>query len=328
MLHRHCVIDGMRLHWAEMGKHSRAAPIVLLHGINDSHLTWKRVAPLLAPYGRVLMPDLPGCGLSERPDASYTLAWHARVVAKWLSHLRLENADFVGHSFGGGVAQMLLLERPARIRRLALVAPGGLGRDVGVWLRLAAVAPRAVELLGQPFMSLGTRLALLGAPFSEDDVMERCAMNAAAGTARAFARTAQDVIDWRGQSRLFVQRAHEIEALPPIALYWGDRDTLIPITQGTAFARAVNGVMFRPFPGCGHYLHHEQPEAFVSALREFLDLPHAEAACIRVAPPQVAQTLVLPKARHAQAVIKAASIVPYWTDTFRSTPHTATARTA
>ena len=65
--------------------------------------------------------------------------------------------------------------------------------------------------------------------------MKRCAMNATAGSARAFARTARDVINWRGQTRLFLQRAHEIRALPPIAVYWGDRDELVPFDDGAAF---------------------------------------------------------------------------------------------
>ncbi|HEX7477231.1 MAG TPA: alpha/beta fold hydrolase [Polyangiales bacterium] len=283
--HLDAVVDGMRIHWVEMGDANASVPIVLLHGINDSHLSWRRIAPLLARHRRVIMPDLPGCGLSERPDASYTLAWHAAIITSWLRLLGIEQADVVGHSFGGGVAQMLLLEHPRRIRRLALVAPGGLGRDVDFWLRLATV-PHVVERFGQPFMALGTRLALRRACalFSDDEIAQRCAMNALDGSARAFARTVSDVIDWRGQSRLFMQRAHEAGVLPPIAVYFGERDVLIPAAQGAAFAQSLVGVVFRQFAGCGHYLHHEQPDAFVSALCEFLDIAYAPAARLRAAP--------------------------------------------
>ena len=290
MQHRYCIVGGLRLHWAEMGETTDTAPIVLLHGINDSHLSWKLIAPLLAVHRRVLMPDLPGCGLSGRPDASYSLAWHARVVADWLSHIALASADFVGHSFGGGVAQMLLLECPSRVRRLALIAPGGFGRDVGGWLRLVGIMPGLVEALGQPFMALGTRLALRGSPFSEEEVTTMSAMNTTRGTARAFARTSRDVVGWRGQRHSFLQRAHEIAVLPPIAVYWGDRDALIPIGQGVAFVRAVQGVSLRAFPGCGHFLHHEQPTAFAASLCEFLDLPSAPRAYVRAALPKLAPT--------------------------------------
>ena len=284
--HGRVLVEGTSLHWAELGGNGAAAtsapPVVLLHGLTDSHLTWKSVAPLLARDRRVLMPDLPGCGLSSRPDASYALDWHARVIARWLESMGLTEVDIVGHSFGGGVAQVLLLECPERIRRIVLVASGGLGRDVGFWLKLATF-PKMVEYFGQPFMGFGTRRALGGAHerSSKQDVKALSQMNAARGTARAFSRTVRDVIDWRGQSRLFSQRAGEVSVFPPIAVFWGDLDTLIPIAHGEALVAATEGVRLKVFSGCGHYLYQQQPEAFVDALREFLDDPNAPRARLR-----------------------------------------------
>ena len=239
--HSFVSVEGMRLHWAEQGETTAQVPVVLLHGLNDSYLTWKRVVPALADDRRVLMPDLLGYGLSDRPNASYELAWHAHVMAKWLEALGLQQVDIVGHSFGGGVAQVMLLECPARIRRLVLVASGGLGRQVAPALRLASL-PHVVELFGQRFMAFGTRMALRGnhAGFSKHDVTELSTMNDTPGSARAFARTVRDVIDWRGQRRTFFQRAHELAELPPMAVFWGDRDK-IPVSHARAFAETVDG---------------------------------------------------------------------------------------
>jgi pimeloyl-ACP methyl ester carboxylesterase len=276
-------VEGLRVHWAEAGEASERTPVVLLHGLNASHLTWKRVAPILAKDRRVLMPDLLGHGFSERPNASYELRWHAHMLAKWLDVMALDRVDLVGHSFGGGVAQVLLLERPSIIRRLVLVASGGLGRDVAACLRWASV-PQVVERFGQRFMALGTRIALRGerGGFTRQDIHDLSAMNATPGSARAFARTVRDVIDWRGQRRTFSQRAHELGELPPIAVCWGDRDTVIPASHGRAFAETVEGITLRHFGGCGHYLHNERPEEFVRTVRSFLDDPAARPARIRV----------------------------------------------
>jgi pimeloyl-ACP methyl ester carboxylesterase len=63
--HQTTVMDTM-IAWGELGA---GEPLVLLHGITDSHRTWRRVAPLLAARYRVPMPDLPGHGYSARPDA-------------------------------------------------------------------------------------------------------------------------------------------------------------------------------------------------------------------------------------------------------------------
>jgi pimeloyl-ACP methyl ester carboxylesterase len=280
--HAFVSVDGMRLHWAELGETTERPPVVLLHGLNDSYLTWKRVAPALALDRRVLMPDLPGYGLSDRPDASYELGWHAHVMAQWLEAVGLKTIDIIGHSFGGGVAQVMLLECSPRIRRLVLVASGGLGRQVTPALRLASL-PRVVELFGQRFMAFGTRVVLHTnrAGFSKQDVTELSALNGKPGSARAFARTVRDVIDWRGQRRTFFQRAHELAELPPIAVFWGNRDAIIPATHGRAFAASVDGVVFRQFEGCGHYLHNEQPAAFVQTVREFLDDPTISRARVR-----------------------------------------------
>jgi len=277
-------VEGIRLHWAETGEASILPPVVLLHGLTNSCRSWCRVAPLLAADRRVLMPDLPGHGQSERANANYALHWYAQVMARWLEVLGIEQADIVGHSFGGGVAQMLLLECPDRIRRLVLVAAGGLGKGVGWWLRLASL-PGIVEYLGQPFMAFGTRLALNSERdgVTREDIRELSRFNAQSGSARAFARSVRDVIDWRGQRRNFRERAHEIETLPAILVLWGDRDTLIPIEQGQAFAESLDGATFRAFKGAGHYLHNQQPEAFVSTLRKFLDDPTVTAARLKAA---------------------------------------------
>lgn len=277
MRHHDEVVDGVRVHWAELGPTSSPhPPLVLLHGIADSYLSWRPVAPLLAQDRHVLMPDLPGCGLSDRPDRAYGLSWETHMIARWMEALSLDTVDLVGHSYGGGVAQMLMLECPQRLRRVVLVASGGLGKEVGFWLRLAAF-PGAVEWWGQPFMAFGTRRSLRHSQQegARDDVRSLSRMNALPGTARAFSRMVRDVINWRGQTRLFYQRAQEIERFPPLAIFWGRYDAIIPWQQGRAFASLMEGSTLRVFEGAGHYVHHDVPEAFVEATRAFLDAPSA-----------------------------------------------------
>jgi pimeloyl-ACP methyl ester carboxylesterase len=276
--------EGVDLHWVEFGERGDKPPLVFLHGLNDSHATWRRVAPALAHDRLVLALDLPGHGFSGRPDASYELSWYAHVVGHWLGASGLERVDVVGHSFGGGVAQMLLLEHRARLRRLVLAAPGGLGKEITFALRLASL-PHVVERFGQPFMALGTRLALRAAREGGAHIDERGAMSARQGTARAFGRTVRDIIDWRGQRRNFMARAHELADLPPIAVLWGERDRIIPPAHGRALAQAVDGISFREFAGCGHYLHHDAPETFAAAVRDALDAPAWPPMRLRPPPP-------------------------------------------
>jgi pimeloyl-ACP methyl ester carboxylesterase len=265
----------------EMG-HGR--PLVLLHGLSDSHRTWRNVLPQLARTRRVLTPDLPGCGLSERPDACYSLAWQAQVMHTWLGELGIEQADVVGHSYGGGVAQYMLLLKPNRIRRLALIAAGGLGRDVSFELRLASL-PWVVERFGQYVMGsvAAHALRVVGGVVSTDHEQWMRQVNERPGTARAFARTVRDVIDWRGQTRHFLDRAHEIERFPPTALLWGSADRVIPHAHALSTLQLLRGAELTTFAGSGHFPHHDKPAEVAHALTAFLDQPDAEP--VRFVPP-------------------------------------------
>jgi pimeloyl-ACP methyl ester carboxylesterase len=264
--------NGVKVHWIEAGE-GPETPLVLLHGLGDSHLTWSKVLPSLARNRRVLVPDLCGHGLSGRPDVDYSLDFHARTIARWLEELRIKQVDVVGHSYGGGVAQWMLLYPWHRVRKLGLVSAGGLGREVSIALRVAST-PFVVERLGQPFMATGTFIALSTAirgVYSTRELVKLSLANGRLGTARAFARTVRDVIDLKGQRRGFHQHAHEIAKIPPIGIFWGDSDPIIPMEHGLEAARTIPGASIACFSRCGHYPHRERPGTFVDALVAFLD---------------------------------------------------------
>ncbi len=260
-------INGTPLHWAELGQ---GRPLVMLHGLWDSMWTWRRVAPWLARTHRVLLLDLPGHGLSGRPDASYDLDWHAGLATAWMDHLGLDEVDLVGHSFGGGVAQCLLRADHRRVRRLGLVASGGLGREVSLGLRLLSL-PGAEQVV-QPFIGPGTRLGMrqLGEVFSAADRRRQGWLVSRPYTARALVRTARGVIGLGGQRRHFLDHAHELPHLPPLAVYWGEGDRILPPDHARRMQTRVREVQVTLFPQCGHFPHLERPEQFHSALSGFL----------------------------------------------------------
>jgi pimeloyl-ACP methyl ester carboxylesterase len=261
-------LGDVTLHWAEAGE---GPPVLLLHGLNDSHRTWRELWRRL-PGRRVLMLDLPGHGLSGRPDAPYTLDWNATQVARWIERLDLRDLDLVGHSYGGGVAQFLLLKCRQRIRRLALLCSGGLGREVYPWLRIASL-PYLLEAFGQPWIAPVARLAMARATTS-DARAEAVLLSSylrQPGSARAFSRTVRDVIRWRGQTRNLFDRIADIAGLPPVRLFWGARDRILPISQGVSLAALLTNCKLVRFESSGHFVHWEQPEALAYALRAFFE---------------------------------------------------------
>src|SRR3712207_4618197 len=97
-----------------------APPVVLLHGFATSSWLWRSLVPLLAPFTRVIAPDLLGAGDSEKPAvADYRIAADRDRVIEVLDALGVERSAVVGHAHGGAVAQLLAID--GRVDALGLV---------------------------------------------------------------------------------------------------------------------------------------------------------------------------------------------------------------
>src|SRR5689334_3734089 len=114
-------------------------PVVIVHGMVNSSKHWREVALKLAENHTVIVPDLIGHGDSATPRGDYSIGAHAAVIRDLLSAIGVERATMVGHSLGGGIAMQYFWQFPERVERLALISSGGLGREVGPLLRIAAL---------------------------------------------------------------------------------------------------------------------------------------------------------------------------------------------
>lgn len=272
-------LRGVDIHWEEWRAAGPSAgearrPVVLVHGVSDSCRTWNKVAPALAADRRVVAIDLPGHGRSDRPDAAYDIGFYAGIVSEWIRALGIDEFDIVGHSLGGGIAMRVLLDRPGRVHRVALVATGGLGIEVALPLRIAAVTG-ALELTAPLLMGVGTHagIMVLGGNFDAHERRRLAEDNARPGTARALFRTLRSVVDLRGQREHVLHYAHRLAELPPLAVYWGDKDPVIPARHAAEVARYFEGATVRRFAKAGHYPHRESAAELVPELLRFLDEP-------------------------------------------------------
>ena len=108
-------------------RHGGSGPaVLLLHGHPRTHVTWHRVAPLLAQDFTVVCPDLRGYGESSKPattpdHAPYSKRAMAGDCVALMRALGHERFCVAGHDRGLYVAQRLAMDHPAEVRRLALL---------------------------------------------------------------------------------------------------------------------------------------------------------------------------------------------------------------
>ncbi len=116
------VADGIALHAAIGG---RGPAVVLLHGLPQTHLMWRHVAPLLAEHHTVVCPDLRGYGDSDKPEAVDESVYSKRTMAADIvglaDALGIDRFALVGHDRGGHVAFRAGLDHPNRVSHLGIL---------------------------------------------------------------------------------------------------------------------------------------------------------------------------------------------------------------
>jgi len=116
--HKYMLVAGHRLAYLDEGD---GPPVLLIHGIPTSSLLWRDIIPVLAETHRVIAPDMLNYGKSDKPaDADVSIAAQSRLMVKVLDALGIPRADVVAHDIGGGVAQLMAVNHPERIKKLVL----------------------------------------------------------------------------------------------------------------------------------------------------------------------------------------------------------------
>lgn len=130
-----------------------APPVVLLHGAGANTVMWMGDAAAWSSVRRVYAVDVigePGLSAPSRPPL--TSGAYADWLDDVLDGLGVNRAALVGVSLGGWLALDYAIRRPARVERLAVLAPGGVGRQ--------KYGPVAAALVLMPLGDRGRRLAL------------------------------------------------------------------------------------------------------------------------------------------------------------------------
>jgi pimeloyl-ACP methyl ester carboxylesterase len=246
-------------------------PVVFLHGLFGQGRNFTQIAKGLQPEARSLLVDLPNHGASAWTDR-FDYVETADLVAEHLASGFAGDGPVhvVGHSMGGKVAMVLALRHPHLVDRLVVVdiapaAGGSLGEFAHLLDSLAALDVAAVTRRSEADELLADRIG---------DARVR-------GFLLQNLRPDGDTFRWRANLELLRRELPAIGGFPdlgdatfdrPVLWLAGERSGYVTPEHEPAMRRLFPRTTLVTVKGAGHWVHSEQPDVFVTALRTFLGL--------------------------------------------------------
>lgn len=268
-------VGDTRLHVMETGS---GFPVLLLHGNPTWGFLYRKVAAELAGAPlRLIMPDLLGLGLSDKPrdPRVHTLERHGALLSGLLDQLALERLIFVGQDWGGPIGLRALCERPERLAGLVLLntvvgppRPGFRPTAFHRFARLPIVSELAFRVLGFPQRALGL---VQGDRSSIRGEVARAYMYPLRHLSQNVAplALARMVPDSLGHPSIpALRRCQELVTgfSGPCAIVWGDRDPVLGRVRSFLERLLPHAAVTRT--QAGHFLQEEVPGPIAAAIRQ------------------------------------------------------------
>jgi pimeloyl-ACP methyl ester carboxylesterase/putative sterol carrier protein len=265
--------DGVNLSCYVLGS---GPAILLIHGLGASKISWLPILPPLAERYRVIVPDLPGHGESEKLRTDYSPRFYAKVLRHLLDRVEVEQAMAVGNSMGGRIAVEMALRSPGRVSALGLVAPAVPGVRMRYLMGFTRVLPTEFGAIPFPLRERWTEL-ILRRLFANPGFLNDAALHAASGE---FIRIYKDPV---ARMAFFSSLRHLLTERPepffstlrrikqPTVVILGEHDRLVPPKLGVRLAARMRDADLVVLPNVGHVPQFEATDQTLLALLELAD---------------------------------------------------------
>ena len=270
-------VGGARMCVSELGE---GRPVLLVHGNPTWSFVYRKVASALVDGGpglRLVMPDLIGLGLSDKPrDASaHTIEQHARWLGALLDELRLGPVVLVVQDWGGPIAMRAMADRPDQLAGLVVLntvlsppPPDFRPTAFHRFARLPVLSTLAFRGLGFPQNALasvqGDRSSIRGDVARAYRYPLRRLRDRVAPL--ALARMVPDSFEHPSIEPLRrVQQLTE-SFRGPAAIVWGDRDPVLGSVRNWIAKLLPQAPVTRT--QAGHFVQEEVPDQIAAAIRQ------------------------------------------------------------
>ena len=244
---RSIVVDGLRIVYLEIGC---GEPLLLLHGLGADKDNFLITAWMLRRRFRVIVPDLPGFGESDKPpDASYRVPVQIERLRAFARALGITRFHVGGNSMGGLIAGAYAVTHPQDTLSLWLLAPAGV-KAAKPSVLMAAIANRAQQL---PIFARDVRemRQLIAFATGKPLPMPYCVLATMAAQQQRNATLHRRIVDEMVEGPWLDELMASRPATPTL-IVWGDQDRALDVSGAAVLHALLPNSTLIILPGVGH----------------------------------------------------------------------------
>jgi len=244
-----------------IGDEGKGFPLVLVHGFLGSSKMWKPQIDFFKDHFRIITPDLPGFGKSNKAKSHNNIQSIANLLINCLEEKKINKFHLLGHSMGGMIVQEMAKKVGDKISKLVCYSTGPRGEMPG---RFETVDESRENLQKNGLETMARNIAktwfIKGENAKYFDVCietgKQTSMEAVDNSLIAFK-------NWNGVDAL---KNIKNETL----IIWGDRDRSYNLEQVKTLEKNIKNSKLKIFENCAHNVHLEQPDQFNKTIKDFL----------------------------------------------------------
>ena len=236
-------------------------PLIMVHGFLGSSIMWEPQIEELKKYYRVITPDLPGFGYSNKVKSCNSINSMAKSILDVIDHLGINKFHLLGHSMGGMIVQEMTKLAGDKVEKLICYGTGPRGNMPE---RFETIDQSRDRLKIEGLTNTAHRIAKTW--FVKEDKAKHFDLCSKAGKlatleAADFALVAMK--NWDGLENLKNIKNKTL-------IIWGNKDRAYNRNQVDTLNEKITDSNLIIFEGCSHNVHLENSDKFNKTVRDFL----------------------------------------------------------
>ena len=244
-----------------IGDEGKGFPLVLIHGFLGSSRMWGPQIDFFKDYFRVITPDLPGYGKSNKTTSLNSIQSMANLLLDCLEEKKIDKFYLLGHSMGGMIVQEIAKKSGNKISKLICYSTGPRGEMPG---RFETVDQSRDNLKKNGLEIMARNIAKTWFVKGENAKYFDICINAGK---QASIETVDNALiafkNWNGVDTLKNIKNKTL-------IVWGDKDKSYNLEQIKTLEKNIPNSSLIVFNNCAHNIHLEEPEKFNNTIKHFL----------------------------------------------------------